>query len=78
MWWKKTRPNMKMAADLKAMNRGRVIETDIPIIERKLVEDHVTGEPKIVEVHSGTRRGPKAIQRVKPRDLHALAMGSPR
>lgn len=78
MWWKKTRPNMKMAADLKAMNRAREFPVEIPIYEERKVIDRDSGEPKTVRVQTGTRPGVNRVPAMPRRDVHRLAMGAPR
>jgi len=78
MWSKKTRPDMKLAADWKAMNRPRQFPVDIPIYEERKVIDRDTGEPKTVRVQTGTRPGVNRVPAIPRRDLHRLAMGGDR
>lgn len=63
-YWKKTRPNMKMAADLKAMNRPRAVVVDIPTRDADGV---------IVSV-----RQERHVAHARRADLHRLAMGGGR
>jgi hypothetical protein len=78
MWSKKTRPDMKLAADWKAMNRPRTFSAAIPIYEDRQVIDRDSGEPRTVRIQTGTRPGVNRIPAIPRRDLHRLAMGTPR
>jgi hypothetical protein len=79
MWWsKKTRPDMKLAADWKAMNRQRAFSANIPIYEERQVIDRDSGDPRTAWVQTGTKPGVNRIPAIPRRDLHRLAMGIPR
>jgi hypothetical protein len=78
MWWKKTRPDMKMAADLKAMNRAKEFPIEVPIYEDRKVFDGQTGELRTVRIQTGTQSGVNRVPAIPRRDVHRLAMGTPR
>lgn len=77
-WSKKTRPDMKLAADWKVMNRAKAFPIEIPIYEERKVFDGQTGEMRTIRIQTGVSPGLNRIPAIPRRDLHRLAMGSPR